>query len=109
MRLSAGAVWYRMTDFRTAPPYNEDGDATGRSTPNLRVEQFPVIRFTPKGAWLDVYGAERFVRREARKRFACPTLEEAKESLRARKKRQLSLLEAQARSTREILDMLERA
>ena len=59
----------------------------------VRLQRFFVIRRTPKGAWIRYYtGKQKFVLLTARKRFACQTIEEARVSFIARKKRQICLL-----------------
>jgi hypothetical protein len=61
----------------------------------LVLHQYPVLSETPKGVWLDVFGCKRFVRADARKKYASPTQEEALESFHARKRRQVQILSAQ--------------
>lgn len=98
-------VWYRVVDFRYAPTLDEwdrpQGD--GRSTVEMR--EYAVLRHTEQGVWLETGETGRkFVLRGARKRFACPTKEEAWESFRARKKKQLRLLMSQIAHVRRVLD-----
>lgn len=65
---------------------------------SLYLWRFQIVRRTPKGVWIDIgYGDLKFVRLDARKRYACPTLEEAWESFDARKARQVSILTNQLR------------
>jgi len=52
-------------------------------------------------------GDKKFVLTGATKRFACPTKEEALKSFKARKRRQISILEAQAKHAREALHKAE--
>lgn len=65
------------------------------------LERYPIVRRTPKGAWielapgydhLNIKPELKFVLNDARKRFAHETLDGAKESFLARKRRQLSIL-----------------
>lgn len=56
-------------------------------------DEFPVIKETKCGVWIDIYGQKRFVNLEAKKKYACRTEEEALESYRARKRRQIKILE----------------
>ena len=58
-------------------------------------DEFPVIKETNCGAWVDIYGRKRFVNLQAKKKYACLTVEEALESYHARKKRQIRILKAQ--------------
>jgi hypothetical protein len=79
------------------------------STTGVRVYQtkYRVLKHTPCGVQLDVWGFPRFVLARARKRFACPTDEEARESYMARKRRQIGILEAQLRRAKRGLHAME--
>lgn len=100
-------VWYRAwARVRTHDAdFNSDGDLRGvheLNTPEVFIhfDQFPVIRHTPKGVWLDARsfdGRERFVLKEANKRFACPTKEEAFVSLKMRTNHRVGHLGRQLR------------
>ena len=57
-----------------------------------------VIKQTPKGTWIDVYGKKRFILKSARKHYTCETIELAKESFIARKNRQIRILKHQLRN-----------
>jgi hypothetical protein len=86
-----GKYYYRLEDYLTC----DYGEANVRVA--IRVLQFPVISKTPKGVWIQRWpralpNFRRFILTSARKRFACPTLEEARESYLARKWRQASIL-----------------
>lgn len=97
--------WYRVTDWRSAPPLDEWERPIGRGESHVTVHEYPVLRHTAKGVWLEAYyGAPRFVLHGTRKRFACPTVEEAWESFRARKARQARILEAQLQHVREVMN-----
>jgi hypothetical protein len=61
----------------------------------LNLFKFRVINTTTHGVWIDVYGKKKFILISARKRYACPTIEEALESYHARKKRQIRILKYQ--------------
>lgn len=61
----------------------------------LLKSEFPIIKWTNCGAWIDVYGRRRFVNLQSKKKYACFTVEEALESFHARKKRQIRILKAQ--------------
>lgn len=95
--------WYRVEDGRYAPPLNDWGDPVGHGRPYLSILDFPVLAHTPKGVWLEAYGARRFVLLESHKRFACPTIDEAVESWRARKRRQATILRAQLAHVAEVM------
>ena len=90
-------------------------------TLELELLEFRMVKKTPKGAWISRYWEgnprfdirphlseeRRFVRLGTRKQFAHPTKEEALESFRRRKKRQLKILEAQARQAGLALRMAD--
>ena len=59
---------------------------------SLVLHRFPVLKMTPCGAQINVFGRRRFVLLNATKRYACPTEAEAMESYRARKRRQVRIL-----------------
>lgn len=67
----------------------------GEGRVSLSLYRFPIRKLTPCGAQVDVWGVRRFVRLDARKRYACPTEAEALESFRARKRRQIGILKQQ--------------
>lgn len=103
-----GEVWYRYVDVCYAAPVNEDGDVYPgvKGDRKVQLRELQVIRATPKGVWLyDRYGHERFVLRDATKRYACPTKEEAIVSFVARKKRQLGIYEARASDARTFVSL----
>lgn len=84
-------VWYRFDDS----PYESGG------RPYLT--ELRVVRETPKCVVLDHYGYEKLVLKEARKRFAYPTVELAAESYRIRKSHQIAYLAARHDTARENL------
>jgi hypothetical protein len=61
----------------------------------LKLREFPIIKRTPRGAWIYGYTGKRFVNLGARKQFACATEPEAKESFIRRKERQIKILKGQ--------------
>lgn len=97
--------WYRFEDVRRAPSADECGEATGPGSTTVLFMKIKVIKHTPKGVRL-MDGT--FVRRDTRKRYACPTIEEAKESFRARKAAQKSYLQAKIDHVNEALRILNR-
>ena len=100
-------VWYRIEDWREAPPLDEWENPMGASRTRVGVLEYPVVRETPKGVWLEKYGERRFVRREGKKRFACPTFEEAMASFLARKAAQVSILTAQIRHAETAISLAQ--
>lgn len=61
-------------------------------TAEIWLMQYRIIRETPKGVWLDDFTKERFVLHDARKRWAYPTTELARQSFLIRKRKQLAHL-----------------
>ena len=59
--------------------------------------EFEVIKETSSGVWIKspYYSKNKWVNLKARKKFACPTVEEALESYLMRKKRQIRILKGQ--------------
>ena len=84
-------VWYRFIDPRT----------TGDEPYAIEI---PVKRETPKCVVLDEYGIERFVLKDARKRYAYPTKELALESYIIRKQRQIQHAAATHDAAKENLE-----
>ena len=102
--------WYRHEEIYTAPPVDEWERSIGEGGVIIHLRKFRVKHHTPKGVWLDLYGdreVQRFVLKDARKRYACPTLEEAQVSFLARKKRQLTIYEARAKGIRKTIEKAE--
>jgi len=101
-------VWYRYEDVAYSHlSLDVNGGESYYSTLRVELREFEVARHTPKGVWLRVGWDERWVARSARKRFACPTVEEARESFRARKLRQMKIHEARTDRARRALRELE--
>jgi hypothetical protein len=94
-------VWYRYEDRRYSIP-DEYGDHAYTKT-EITLLKYPVVKRTPKGAWLTVGFSSRWVSLHTVKRFACPTLEEAAESFVARKTRQVQIHQARADKARGVL------
>lgn len=107
--------WYRFEDVQYASLVDEFDNPVGTGRLDVVMRQYKVIKLTPKGVWLcEVIGDfmspdQRFVRRTARKRFACPTIEEATESFIARKQRQAKILTSQARRALRAIDIIKKA
>lgn len=100
--------WYRYKDVR----YSSGVDVFGESLPGpgrleIVLEEFQVIKYTPKGVWLRLWdNKNRFVLKGSCKRFACPTLEEAKVSFIARKKRQYTINKHSMEQAQEAISMI---
>jgi hypothetical protein len=61
----------------------------------LSVHDYPVIKRTACGVWIDVYGQKKFILDGVGKRWARSTKKEALESYVARKSRQVRILASQ--------------
>ncbi len=104
--------WYRYEDIRYAPPLDEFDAPVGDGSVGLMLTKYRVTKTTPKGVWLEHYGwpfepHPFFVLQDARKRFACPTIAEARESFIARKNRQIRILTAQLRNAKDALTKMQ--
>lgn len=99
--------WYRYDDRQYAPPLDEYDNVCGEGRVEVTLTKFPIIKYTPKGAWIDLYGDKKFVLRTARKRYACPTKEEAKESFLARKAKQIRIYKAKIRRAELAITRIE--
>jgi hypothetical protein len=103
-------IWHRFEDRRTAPPLNEWDEPVGDPGVTLFHRTFEVVKKTRHGVWLrefwttlPFFGEKRFVLRGARKRFACPTKQEAMESFKARKRAQIAIHKMNLRLTERAL------
>lgn len=107
-------IWYRYTDIRYAAPLDEYETPSGPGRLEVRLDTFAVIKTTAKGVWLApvigdfVCSDRRFVLREATKRYACPSVEEARVSFVARKTKQARIHEARAARAREAIKIVEK-
>jgi hypothetical protein len=100
-------VWYRFEDVHYAAPEDEFGTWSGPGRTDVVLREWPVFSYTRKGVWLGWGSRERFVLRDAGKRFACPTIEEAKESFRARKRKQARIYRNRLRDAEDALAMID--
>lgn len=105
-------VWWRVEIRSYSVIIDAEREEYGTSR-HIEFHWFPVLRLTPKGAWLQtdpfstVLQDNRWCARDARKRFACPTPVEATESALARRSRRARILENTLKVEREILRRLE--
>ena len=104
-----GDIWYRCDGTSYAALVDEFDNPAGCGRPGVNTHPMKVIRETPKGVWLEAFGAPRFVRTDARKKYASPTEEEAILSFIARKRRQSRILTAQLETVKELTDLALRA
>lgn len=96
--------WFRYDEIRYSAGVDDYGDPLPyRGQMEVHLHKFPVTKETKCGVWIDHYGTPKFILGSARKRFACPTIEEAKASFVARKERQASILSARLEDAHEAL------
>lgn len=100
-------VYYRLHNALVSSGVDEFDNSLGPGYVHVYVYKFDVLKITPKGVWINDYGRRRFVLNSARKKYACPTFEEAKESFRARKQRQLRILRGQITHIESALQKIE--
>lgn len=87
--------YFRIEDVLVSAGLDEFDHPLGPPRVQLYVRRYPLLKVTPKGAWIDDYGRKRFVLASATKKYACPTLDGAIESFLARKQRQKAILHRQ--------------
>lgn len=90
--------YYRYVEVNYAPPLDEYDQPCGEGRTDIMLIEYEVSHHTHKGVWLHVDNRLRFVRNEARKRFALPTIEEALISFIARKERQIEIYQSRIKS-----------
>lgn len=110
--LSAVKYWYRITETTYSAGSDDWGDPLPGGPTRTSLEAYRVIKETPKGVWIDApsndWRDRRFVNKGARKRFACPTVEEAIASYKARKRRQIAILKSRIKKVEEALVYLDK-
>lgn len=99
--------WYRYEDRRVCSiAYGGDAE-WNNSYCEIYLHEYEVLKETPKGVWINRYGTPRFVLLNARKRFACPSKEEAKQSFLARKQAHLRHLNRKIANVNEAIDKMQ--
>ncbi len=99
-------TWYRYEDKLYSIGVDEDGDSLGSET-RVILFRCEVIKRTPCGAWVNGPNGKRFVNLNHTKSFACPTIEEAKASFLARKKRQISIYRNRVKNAERAIAIIE--
>ena len=97
---------YRFRDQLVSNGVGEYDGYTG-SHVKVLLDRFCIMKRTPKGAWIDIWGEKRFVNLTARKQYACDSPEEARQSYLARKKRQVRILSSQLSSSKSAMALME--
>lgn len=75
----------------------------------IRLESFQVIKHTPAGKWIDVYGKKKFVLNRSTKRYAHEDKVGALRSFEYRKIRQEAILKSQLQCVQFCLDKIKGA
>lgn len=110
-------VWYRAWG-RVTLKYDYLSGLLAKSSVEIQYDEFPVLSTTEQGVWLcvkhhhipwsDCTAEKRFVLRNARKKFAAPTKEEALESLRCRNLKSVTRFAVQLDKANAIKAMLNK-
>jgi len=89
-------VWYRIHETLYAAPVDEWENPIGEGSVGVHIREYQVLKETPKGVWLARSSFDptdkKFVLLGSHKRWAAPTIPEAWESFRARKRKQISIM-----------------
>lgn len=101
-------IWYRYEDVRYASSIDEFDQPLGDGYLEVKLREYPVFKHTAKGVWLGWASRDKFVLKNSRKQYACPTIEEAKQSFIARKKRQASIYRARLRDAEKALEIIQK-
>lgn len=99
---------YRYESRRTASV--DEWDNLVGSRTHLYLTKYKVLKWTPKGAWINYFGNsnnKKFVLLTARKQFACKTEKDALTALMFRKKRYISILSSRIRDVEETIRLCE--
>lgn len=107
-------MWYRFDDRRYSIA-DEYGDHC-ETRLEVNLTKFYVRKHTPKGVWLTMFRPApgnltdkgRFVLHSATRRFACATIEEAKVSFIARKRKQAVIHRARADNADRAIQLVEK-
>lgn len=99
--------WYRVEETTYSAGVDDLGDPIpgGPTRTNLQVHR--VLRHTPCGVVIDDGLFGRFINRSWGKRYACPTVEEAIESFKQRKRAQIRICRARIRQAEEAMVYLD--
>lgn len=105
LKPNPGALAYRYAD-RQGTDYSTDecGDCHPTNTyVEIILESYPVLRYTPKGFWIDNHGKEKFIAHHWRKKWAQLNLAEARHAFQKRKELQYKILTNQLENIDRVL------
>ena len=97
---------YRIDGIQYAAPLDEFENPCGKGRIELFERRFEITKRTPCGAWIFLHGwndEKKFVNLKATKKYACETIEDARQSFIARKKRQIRILTARLNDANDFL------
>jgi hypothetical protein len=100
-------LYYRYEETRYASSLDEFDNPIGEGRLEVNLLSYPVLKRTPKGAWIDAPQGRKFILTSANRRWACPTTDEAKDSFLARKKAQIRILSARMRDAKQSIEIVE--
>lgn len=106
-------IYYRYEE-RIFGTMNEYDPELHLESGRLDILHFPVMKETPCGVWIKIPWIDsmngkgkKFILTNARKKYACPTIEDARESFMARKQRQIMILKGQLERARLALSLMK--
>jgi hypothetical protein len=106
--------YFRFEEVRHGTGYTDEwGEyvSTG-SYVRLQLREFKVIKETPQGVRINAYDWRepngKLILRTWNKQWACPTVEEARLSFIARKRRQMQIYEARLRTAKTAMELAEK-
>jgi hypothetical protein len=79
------------------------------TTMEVYLHEYRITKETPKGCWVEQFlNKPRFVLNDSRKRFACRTVEEARDSFKARKAAYVRILNSRIRVAEQMTRDVDR-
>jgi len=116
--MSEKEFFYRYNEIRYSLGVDQWDDPLPGYNLAITLDKYEVSHHTPKGTWIYIYHyglypltdedrPKKFILASARKKFACPTKEEAWKSFRERKKAQIRILRSQLEQAEAALHMAE--
>lgn len=104
-----GEFFYRYYEIVYSAGCDEYGDPLpGQGRLSVELMKIPVIKTTPCGAWIGwTEGEKKFVNLKWNKRYALPTIEEARASFIARKKREAQIMAARMRTAEQAITVAQ--
>lgn len=101
---------YRYEEIRWSLGLDEFDNPIQGCRLEVSLSKYEIAKRTPKGAWVYRYSFtsdKKFVNLSAKKKFACESIEEAKESFLRRKERQIQILSSQLKEAKKAKSIIE--